>query len=163
VYGDPALLFHRLFVCSRSRASRLVVVPHHRDYAQAREMLRGQAVPIVDLLKPPRAVAQAIASAEVVYSSSLHGIIVAEALGLPAIWVEFGDRVIGAGFKFRDYYLASGRAPPPPLDWRRRISFTSRHDAPEIRYPDLDALLGAAYEAMPVRSDTAPVPGRLVL
>lgn len=50
-----------------------------------------------------------ISRCHVIVSTSLHGIILAEAFGRPALWASCGDNVIGKGFKFRDYYAATGR------------------------------------------------------
>jgi hypothetical protein len=140
VYGDPALLVGRLFDPPPMERPRVTVVPHHVDHAEARSSLQGHDVEIVDVFADAEDTLRRIRGASVVYSSSLHGLIAAEAFGVPAVWVEFSDRVIGGGFKFRDYYCASGRTPPAPLDWRRRVSYLARADAPEIRLPDLDAL-----------------------
>jgi hypothetical protein len=52
-----------------------------------------------------------IAAAEVVISSSLHGIVFAHAYNRPAVWLKLSDRVIGAGFKFHDYYGSIGFRP----------------------------------------------------
>jgi pyruvyltransferase len=44
-------------------------------------------------------------------SSTLHGLVFAHAYGKPALWLEFGDRVLGNGFKFFDYYHSIGVQP----------------------------------------------------
>jgi pyruvyltransferase len=49
----------------------------------------------------------AILEAELVLASSLHGIIVAEAFGIPARYVRLSSAE--AEFKYRDYYEGTGR------------------------------------------------------
>src|SRR5690606_8152014 len=39
-----------------------------------------------------------------VVSTGLHGAIFAQALGIPAVAVKVGDKILGGDFKFRDYY-----------------------------------------------------------
>lgn len=107
VYGDPALLlpdFH-----NEPIARRVVgLVPHYIDWHVVQ-----QAPPCgVRLINPlnanPLAVVDQIRECEVIYSSSLHGIIVAHAYGIPAAWVRFGDRLDGDDVKFRDYAESVG-------------------------------------------------------
>ena len=145
VYGDPALLLPRLLDASGiERKHKVGIVPHYvdADHEVARGLRKG-GFHMIDALAPPLDVVREIVSCELVYSSSLHGLIVAEAFGVPAVWVEFGEGVVGRGFKFRDYYLASGRTPPKPLDWRRRSVGLGVTTPPDIAVPDLDALLAA--------------------
>jgi len=83
----------------------LGVVPHYTDYRCAVGKFWGQRnIRIVDVMNPFERVVDDICACRAVISSSLHGLIVAHAYGIPALWVKFGDGVIGGGFKFRDYF-----------------------------------------------------------
>lgn len=115
VYGDPGCLLPRLFPRPREAAPRyaLGVIPHHRD--QELLALEDSAIRFIDIMSPPEAFLAALWECERVVSSSLHGIIFAEAYGIPAQWLELSDRVLGGGHKFADYYEGTGRECPSPL------------------------------------------------
>lgn len=52
-------------------------------------------------------------------STSLHGIIVANAYGIPARWATFknsSNKVSGDDMKFEDYFLSVGMPVQTPLD-----------------------------------------------
>ena len=54
-----------------------------------------------------------IAECRFILSSSLHGLIIADSMGIPNLHVEFGDRLLGDGYKFDDYYSAYGLTHKP--------------------------------------------------
>jgi len=48
-------------------------------------------------------------------SSSLHGLIVADALGIPNTWIKMSDKLDGGAFKFVDYMMSVERYDVNPL------------------------------------------------
>ena len=109
--GDPALLVGR-FVKSKSTIHEVGLIPHYvdkKDPGVARlKRFFGEDAIIIDVMKDPRDVFSKISRCKFVFSSSLHGIIVAQSLGIRAAWVKFSNKVTGDGFKFLDYSESVG-------------------------------------------------------
>ena len=104
VYGDPALLLAAVLPRLVPRGRReLTIVPNLNESAA----WRGRPH-VINPRAPLRHVLRTIADSRLVVGSSLHGIIVAEALGLPARALR--SEVEGAG-KYADYFRATGRDP----------------------------------------------------
>jgi pyruvyltransferase len=106
VYGDPALLFPYLFPeLTRKVPPRhsYIVIPHLYE-----RNLFPEEEHIVLPTEPWDQVIQKILDSELVISGSLHGIIVAEAYGIPARYLRLSEKE--PLFKYRDYYLSTGRS-----------------------------------------------------
>lgn len=108
VYGDPAILLPEILNDKRRAPKRRYgVIPHFRDLA----IIRDENV--MNPMTSWELVLDFILGCDLVISSSLHGIIVAEAFGVPARWLH-SDRLPSAKtegtFKYRDYYLSTGRS-----------------------------------------------------
>jgi pyruvyltransferase len=58
---------------------------------------------VIEVQDSAKNVINQVSQCELIVSSSLHGIIVSVALGIPNVWMKLSDEVIGDGFKFRDY------------------------------------------------------------
>ena len=114
VYGDPGILLPQFYTPTTRRTKhRLGIVPHFKDLELALALFGNREdVLIVDVRRNVEPVVDDIASCEAVVSSSLHGIILAQAYGLPAARIVLSDKVIGGNFKFDDYFLGAELAPP---------------------------------------------------
>lgn len=141
IYGDPALLLPHFHTSPVQQIRPIGIVPHYVDQAEVN--VDDTAIKVIDVRKPWRTVVDAIRSCEAVLSSSLHGLIVAEAYGIPASWIKITDGVVGGGFKFNDYYLASGRGMTQPSPWEQGIDAALNRTAPPLVY-DPQPLLAAA-------------------
>jgi pyruvyltransferase len=107
VYGDPALLFPYLFPEFQRKKSpkhRYIVIPHLYEISS---FSKDSADYIVYPTDPWNEVIEKILDSEFVISGSLHGVIIAEAYGIPARYVRLSEKE--PLFKYLDYYLATGR------------------------------------------------------
>ncbi len=96
----------------------LGVMPHYRDQdlPELRRLVDGaRNATWIDVFDNLVDVLRQIASCEVVLSSSLHGLVAADALGVPNAWIQPSDRLAGNDYKFRDYYSVFGIEEPKPL------------------------------------------------
>jgi len=108
VYGDPGLLMPLFFpaeLLGPSEPRDVVVVPH---FNEPLDKYRDFAGMLVTPDCPPVTFMRRLLGARLVVSSSLHGLILAEAYGIPSVYLDWGngeDR-----FKYDDYYLGTGRS-----------------------------------------------------
>lgn len=119
--GDPGLLFPDLWAdVSRDETSTVrAYLPHESEWdgeSLAEFRVAHPEIRLIDVRRPPREVFAAIAACGEVFSSSLHGLIAADALGVPNRWVRLSikDRSEAQNrFKFDDYYSAYGESREP--------------------------------------------------
>ena len=110
VYGDPALLSPILFPLKRHNPVRkFAILPHGGDIDFFRDY-DNVILPNENWDK----VIDYILGAELVISSGLHGLIIAEAFGIPARWI-FNESLPSSKnegvFKYNDYFLSTDRSP----------------------------------------------------
>lgn len=120
-YGDPAVLLPNYLKPDERPVFGVGLIPHIVDYAYARERYGDEFECIINLHDPIEDVVRNILLCERTISTSLHGFVVSHAYGRPSAWGELSDRVIGGGWKFRDYLTAYGMEDTDPLDMRKRI------------------------------------------
>lgn len=105
IYGDPALLLPLL--CDESKKEYDVgIIPHVVHYEAIKKEYKNEFV-INLFTKNALEVASEITKCRMIISSSLHGIIAANAYGIPAAWVDFGP-IKGDGMKFEEHFMSGG-------------------------------------------------------
>lgn len=114
VMGDPGLIVDR-FAPQVAKQFDLGIIPHYMDKCDARLVpwARKASVCIIDIQSGVDAVIAKAAACRAIVSSSLHGLILADSLGIPNKWIRLSDKIGGGNFKFHDYYSVFGLRPEP--------------------------------------------------
>ena len=137
VFGDPAILLPRFLEATITmRSGRVGVVPHYTEIRDVREMIRGLAgLILIDVRYSINDFVEAVTSCECVVSSSLHGVIIAHAYGIPARHIIVTDRLSGDGVKFQDYYESLGMThrSTPVSEGKDLIAAAHHVDIPDQR------------------------------
>lgn len=115
--GDPGLFLPFVYNPDVKKRHEIGIVPHYADF----DLVDSNKNHVIDICQPVESVIRAILACRRILSSSLHGLVIAHAYGIPALWVEFSDNVVGGGFKFLDYFSTVNIHPYKPLDCRSEI------------------------------------------
>jgi pyruvyltransferase len=112
ILGDPGLLADRLLRKRQEKKFLMGIVPHYVDKSDERihniyQQYKNEII-VIDVQRKPKDVISEIDKCRFIISSSLHGIVVADSLGIPNAWMVLSDKVRGSGFKFFDYASAFG-------------------------------------------------------
>ena len=126
VYGDPALLLPLIFTPSVKKTYKFGIIPHFHDYDLPHVKKFREDHPEVLFIKMEnytswKDVIAQICSCENIVSSSLHGLIVSDAYGVPNVYVKFSELVEGGEFKFKDYMGGVKRNYFPPIDFSLNV------------------------------------------
>lgn len=125
VYGDPCLLLPRLYNVDVPKVWKLGIIPHYVDtkivydkLGMSDTELYNHGIKILDIMSDVESVVRQVKSCEKVISSTLHGLIVSDAYGVPSEWVKFSDSIGGNDFKYLDYYSSINSSKKNFTDFR---------------------------------------------
>ena len=137
IYGDPAILLPMIYPGRRPEKRRKYVVIDHymKQKATGDDMLSIRTGDYRTFLDK-------ILEAEVVYSSSLHGIILAESYGVPAVFIRQGME--GELLKYYDWYFATGR-----YEVRSAVSLVEAKETEPMKLPELSELREGLLQSFP--------------
>lgn len=159
VFGDPALLLPGLYSPTVESTNMIAFVPHgiHRAHLSRQERAE---VCVVDVRRDFRDVVDEIASCRAVVSTSLHGIVIAQAYGIPWVWLQVRDRpLMGGRFKFDDFFTnLSGSEPAETSVTSDSLSALDVQSvAQSVALPSTTVDLSALASALPLTPLTAPL------
>lgn len=108
VYGDPALLVPYFFPELKRKQKpnySYIIIPHYtEEHLFPKELYPNVVYPTENW----RDVIRKILNSSFVISSSLHGLIIAEAYGIPARYLRISNNE--PLYKYEDYYLGTNRS-----------------------------------------------------
>ncbi|MQZ32254.1 polysaccharide pyruvyl transferase family protein [Acinetobacter haemolyticus] len=106
--GDPGLLAREIV---KPRGDNYIkkdiigIIPHFIDINSVFSIVnKEENVKIIDIRDNFKSVCKQILECDVILSSSLHGLIFADAMNVPNMWIKVSNNIKGGGFKFLDYY-----------------------------------------------------------
>ncbi|MBI5306871.1 MAG: polysaccharide pyruvyl transferase family protein [Planctomycetes bacterium] len=145
-YGDPALLCPLLYKPIVSKKHRLGIIPHYLDKKNPviDKFRTVKGIAIIDVESSIKDVINCINECEVIASSSLHGLIIADAYEIPIVWLKISEILTGGEFKFTDYFLSVNKVMQPLTidDSTTLEQILSAQNGSKVRI-DLNALLEA--------------------
>lgn len=101
--GDPALLLPKFFSPCSKNINDICIVPHfsHKGLFESHQ----DTFNVVNVMQSPKNVVAEIVSSKVCISTSLHGIIIAQAYNIPWLLLRIADEtLVGDMFKFNDFF-----------------------------------------------------------
>lgn len=126
IYGDPAILLPLFYRQIKKGQEGIKIVSHYSENNYS----KFTNIEIRTTMDSWKRVVDEICSADLIISSTLHGIILAEAYGVPAIMLK--QKNCSDLYKYEDYYWGTGRTVFPVA--------TSVEDALTFKAPELPDL-----------------------
>lgn len=114
IYGDPALLFPTFYKPVKELKYKIGIIPHYSELKAFENNLKlsnNKEVKVISPMVPGNEVYKIIdqiKECEIIISSSLHGLILADAYQVPSLRFNFSNKLVGGDFKFNDYYSGVG-------------------------------------------------------
>lgn len=118
IYGDPALLLPYIYKPFVEKKYKYGLIPHivDKDSSWILKNSQRKDVLLIDLEvgQDYNKVVDELLSCEFIFTSSLHGLIIAYAYGIPYRHIRISDKIIGGNFKFDDFHLSVNKTVRDP-------------------------------------------------
>ena len=113
VFGDPGLLFSDVYKSKSKKKYNIGIIPHavEKNCKNVRRLV-SSGCKFIDIQQAEgneEKFLDEVNECKIIFSSSLHGIIIGDSYSIPSYHIKFSDKLKGGSFKFEDYYLSVGR------------------------------------------------------
>lgn len=123
IYGDPAILLPDYYRPKQGKKHRIGVILHwsHSDISVDLSALVNENATLISIkrhnFEEIEQFIDEVCACERIFSTSLHGVIVAQAYGIPAQWIRINNKPIhdDESMKFEDYFLGACQENQKPL------------------------------------------------
>lgn len=155
--GDGGLLIPRLLPDMPVKKYAVGIIPHFIEENMPELQAIQSKIPESTIISPlgnPLLTAEKIAECETVISSSLHGLIAADASNIPNRQMVLSNRIKGGYFKYKDYYSVYGKEIAPLTAnelLNERITADTIRNAYDIPFNQIQEIQEKLLEAFPFR------------
>lgn len=110
IYGDPGLLLSKFYQpkINESLKDKIGIVPHKSNYAKYVNKIDKNIYHLINPTDKWETVINELCSCKSIISSSLHGLVCADAYNIPNLWLD-EYKLSEGDFKFKDYFASQGR------------------------------------------------------
>lgn len=145
IYGDPAILMPMIYKPVVKKTHKYIIIPQFVHEPILRTEYPNESFVSMNT-NDYKFVIDQIVSSEIVYTSSLHGIILAESYGVPAVLFRRTRKGEDSwyNFKYHDWYLSTNRK-----DFPRAESFEEALNLTPPPLPKLDSLIQGLLDSFP--------------
>lgn len=133
VYCDPGIFISKVYWPNIEKHFEYGVIPHYSELKYAQKIFANHPhISVLSVHDEIETFCDKVLACKNIVSSSLHGLIVADAYHIPSAWVTFGGELLGGDFKFKDYF-GSLQDKQKPL--RTEINTAACINELNLRYP----------------------------
>jgi pyruvyltransferase len=157
-YGDPGMIMPRYAPAPGGpKKYKLGIIPHYVDYKAmlAHPIAKDPRILIIDLKTiNVDKVLRELWQCERTVSSSLHGVIISVAYGIPTRWFMVGNKIFGNHVKYFDFFLSLKAKETHPDLMKQSIAAIKHHQAhkrwpPATKFPAIKDWLPLDYRHNP--------------
>ena len=122
------IIYDQIKIKKQKKIYNLCIIPHYIDKNNTliKKNIRIKGSLIINIEGNPYYFMSSLSKCQRVLSSSLHGLIISDSMGIPNMRMIVSDKIIGGDYKFKDYYSAFDLNLPFKIDLRNE-NFTENH------------------------------------
>lgn len=126
-YCDPALLLPHFYMPQVDKKYKYGIIAHYIDSDELNtiKIIGDESYVTISVKESIECFIRKVCECEYILSSSLHGLIVANAYGIPSSWISLSEKIDGGDFKFLDYYASMGNEIPFKCQVRSELDVVS--------------------------------------